>query len=332
MAILSINQAGYVHATDVNVRQSPVNGTVLYRAQRNELIVCRGTASGSDGYTWLLISNTSYPNRSNGYIRHDFVTAGTPGSGTGTTATLKTGIVRGPGYLNVKNAVAGSNTRKLPEGRMVVYESPATNGYVRIRWRGDSQAWIQESWLNSTATAAPTARARLSYIAEQEQRAVFGTRDEEEFYGAPIGTNYCHYFADAMAASAFYNTSALPMKGNCKDGVIHFLQKGGFYFVNAAHKKDVWDNATNMKQYMDGATLNSRENQFSPQPGHYVYFHTIPKETASHVGIVTRVLGNYIETVEGNVGTKKTVGFRTYNATSTGYHADIMGFGVPVEP
>lgn len=82
MAILGAFENGYCHATNVNVRSSPVSGTSLYQAQPNEQVQCQGTANGSDGYVWLYIRNLSNTSRPMGWIRHDFITAGTPGGST----------------------------------------------------------------------------------------------------------------------------------------------------------------------------------------------------------------------------------------------------------
>lgn len=91
MAILGAFENGYCHATNVNVRNSPVSGSVLYQAQPNEQVQCQGTSTGSDGYVWLYIRNVSNTSRPMGWIRHDFITAGTPGGGTnpGTGSVLQ---------------------------------------------------------------------------------------------------------------------------------------------------------------------------------------------------------------------------------------------------
>lgn len=116
MAILGAFENGYCHATNVNVRNSPVSGSVLYQAQPNERVQCRGTANGSDGYTWLYVANLTYPSRPLGYIRHDFITAEAGG---------------GTGNLQVTVSVSPATAAV---GSLVVWEAFATGNVGTVNW------------------------------------------------------------------------------------------------------------------------------------------------------------------------------------------------------
>ena len=113
-------------------------------------------------------------------------------------------------------------------------------------------------------------------------------------YGALYGMNgaaWCHMFVSWCANQAGVSTSIVPKTASTSVGMDWFKQKGLFRY----------------------------KGKYTPKRGDIVYF----KTGRSHVGIVEKVNGNTLHTVEGNSSDK--VARRTYPLT----HATITGYGVP---
>lgn len=75
-------------------------------------------------------------------------------------------------------------------------------------------------------------------------------------------------------------------------------------------------------KWIDGSEVNSSNCDKLIQPGMIIFFDWEPDGKPNHVGIVTKVSGGYIYTVEGNKGDKVAEG--TYSADSS----SIFGFGI----
>lgn len=113
-------------------------------------------------------------------------------------------------------------------------------------------------------------------------------------YGAWYGTNgaaWCHMFVSWCANQAGVSTSIIPKTSSTTNGMQWFKNKGLFKYKGA----------------------------YTPKRGDIVYF----KTGRSHVGIVEKVSGSILHTVEGN--TSSQVARRTYALSN----ATITGYGVP---
>ena len=75
-------------------------------------------------------------------------------------------------------------------------------------------------------------------------------------------------------------------------------------------------------KWIDGSEVNSSNCDKLIQPGMIIFFDWEPDGKPNHVGIVTKISGGYIYTVEGNKGDKVAEG--TYSADSS----SIFGFGI----
>jgi hypothetical protein len=114
-------------------------------------------------------------------------------------------------------------------------------------------------------------------------------------YGAWYGMNgaaWCHMFVSWCANQAGVKTSIVPKTASCSNGMTWFKNKGLFKY----------------------------KGKYTPKRGDIIYFCSAG---SSHVGIVEKVSGNTVHTVEGNTSNK--VARRSYSLTA----ARITGYGVP---
>ena len=118
--------------------------------------------------------------------------------------------------------------------------------------------------------------------------------DNRTKYGAWMGVNgaaWCHMFVSWCANQAGVSTSIVPKTASTTAGMNWFKNKGLFKY----------------------------KGKYTPKRGDIVYF----KTGRSHVGIVEKVSGSTLHTVEGNTSDK--VARRTYPLNE----ATITGYGVP---
>lgn len=114
-------------------------------------------------------------------------------------------------------------------------------------------------------------------------------------YGAWFGMNgaaWCHMFVSWCANQAGVSTSVVPKTASCSEGVRFFQGKGLFKY----------------------------KGKYTPKRGDIIYFGA---GGGSHVGIVEKVSGNTVHTVEGNSSDK--VIRRSYSLNVE----RIYGYGVP---
>lgn len=114
-------------------------------------------------------------------------------------------------------------------------------------------------------------------------------------YGAWYGMNgaaWCHIFVSWCANQAGVETSIIPKTASCSSGMQWFKNKGLFKY----------------------------KGKYTPKRGDIIYFCSAG---SSHVGIVEKVSGNTVHTVEGNTSNK--VARRSYPLSAT----RITGYGVP---
>ena len=113
-------------------------------------------------------------------------------------------------------------------------------------------------------------------------------------YGAWYGTNgaaWCHMFVSWCAAKAGIPVSVVPKTASTSEGMAWFKSRGIFKY----------------------------KGKYTPKRGDLVYF----KTGRSHVGIVEKVTGSTLHTIEGN--TSDRVARRTYPLSEK----TITGYGVP---
>ncbi|MCI8409095.1 MAG: CHAP domain-containing protein [Lachnospiraceae bacterium] len=118
--------------------------------------------------------------------------------------------------------------------------------------------------------------------------------DNRTKYGAWYGMNgaaWCHMFVSWCANQAGVSTSVVPKTASTSSGMAWFKNKGLFKY----------------------------KGKYTPKRGDIVYF----KTGRSHVGIVEKVSGSTLHTIEGNTSDK--VARRTYSLSN----ATITGYGVP---
>ena len=116
-------------------------------------------------------------------------------------------------------------------------------------------------------------------------------------YGAWYGMNgaaWCHMFVSWCAYKAGVSVSIVPKTASTSAGMAWFKKKGLFRY----------------------------KGRYTPKRGDIVYF----KTNRSHVGIVEKVSGSTLHTIEGNTSDK--VARRTYPLSN----ATITGYGVPKYP
>lgn len=114
-------------------------------------------------------------------------------------------------------------------------------------------------------------------------------------YGKWIGMNgasWCHIFVSWCANQAGVSTSIVPKTASTSAGMSWFQKKGLFQY----------------------------KGKYTPKRGDIIYFKS---NGASHVGIVEKVVGNQVHTIEGNTSNK--VARRSYSLSN----ARITGYGTP---
>ena len=114
-------------------------------------------------------------------------------------------------------------------------------------------------------------------------------------YGKWYGMNgaaWCHMFVSWCANQAGVKTSIVPKTASCSSGMSWFKKKNLFKY----------------------------KGKYTPKRGDIIYFCSAG---SSHVGIVEKVSGNTVHTVEGNTSNK--VARRSYSLNA----ARITGYGVP---
>lgn len=111
-----------------------------------------------------------------------------------------------------------------------------------------------------------------------------------KWYGAN-GAAWCHMFVSWCANQADVSTSIVPKTASTSAGMSWFQKNGLFKY----------------------------KGKYTPKRGDIVYF----KTGRSHVGIVEKVSGSTLHTIEGNTSDK--VARRTYSLSN----ATITGYGVP---
>lgn len=114
-------------------------------------------------------------------------------------------------------------------------------------------------------------------------------------YGKWYGMNgaaWCHMFVSWCANQAGVKTSIVPKTASCSSGMNWFKKKNLFKY----------------------------KGKYTPKRGDIIYFCSAG---SSHVGIVEKVSGNTVHTVEGNTSNK--VARRSYSLSA----AKITGYGVP---
>lgn len=112
-----------------------------------------------------------------------------------------------------------------------------------------------------------------------------------KWYGMD-GAPWCHIFVSYCANRAGVSASVVPKTASTSDGMAWFKKKGLFKY----------------------------KGKYTPKRGDIIYFKSAG---ASHVGIVEKVSGSVVHTIEGNTSDK--VARRNYPLS----HAKITGYGVP---
>ena len=106
------------------------------------------------------------------------------------------------------------------------------------------------------------------------------------------GVSWCHMFVSWCANQADISTSIVPKTASCSDGMTWFKKKGLFKY----------------------------KGKYTPKRGDIIYFCS---SGSSHVGIVEKVSGSTVHTIEGNSSNRVTR--RSYSLSA----ARITGYGVP---
>lgn len=128
----------------------------------------------------------------------------------------------------------------------------------------------------------------ISQIGYREQG---NNKTKYGIYTGANGTSWCHSFVSWCAHEAGVSTSIVPKTASTTYGMNWFKKKGRFKY----------------------------KGKYTPKRGDIVYF----KTGRSHVGIVEKVSGSMLHTVEGNTSDK--VARRTYSLNDK----TITGYGVP---
>lgn len=132
------------------------------------------------------------------------------------------------------------------------------------------------------------ALAEVGYSEQGENKTKYGA-----WYGMN-GAAWCHMFASWCANQAGCTTSVFPKAASTTVGMQWFKDKGLFKL----------------------------KGSYTPKRGDVIYF----KTNRSHVGLVEKVQGSTVYTIEGNSGNK--VARRSYHLSES----TITGYGVPKYP
>lgn len=149
------------------------------------------------------------------------------------------------------------------------------------------------------------ARTQVGYTQDSNGGTKYGA-----WYGkGTTNVAWCAMFVSWCADQAGISTSIIPKHADCDAGMKWFKSQGLWY---------------------NSACFGG---SYTPQPGDIVYYSTTHSQTdATHVGIVTGVSGNYLQTIEGNTSadnkTYKVIE-RTKNANRTLNSTYILGYGTP---
>lgn len=129
-----------------------------------------------------------------------------------------------------------------------------------------------------------------------------GEKYRQWYSGKADGANWCATFVSWCADQAGILDTAIPKFQSCDAGVKWFKDKNQFDYVS---------------RYGGGGL---------PARGKIIFFCKGNKNDSTHVGIVTKVEGNKVYTVEGN--TSNTVKERSYDTNNT----RILGYASPSYP
>ena len=129
-----------------------------------------------------------------------------------------------------------------------------------------------------------------------------GDKYRQWYTGKADGANWCATFISWCADQAGILNTAIPKFQSCDAGVKWFKDKNQFDYVS---------------RYGGGGL---------PARGKIIFFCKGNKNDSTHVGIVTKVEGNKVYTVEGN--TSNTVRERSYDTNNS----RILGYASPNYP
>ncbi|KAH0794685.1 enterotoxin [Histomonas meleagridis] len=128
---------GYVEASVLNVRSSPVSGSVVTQVKTNTKITCGDEYLGSDGYIWYKVT----ANGKSGYVQSGYVVPKSRKSGTVTASTLNVRIGPGTSYskLPIKSTLSNGNKVEILATvngwyRISYGSSPRKVGYVSAQY------------------------------------------------------------------------------------------------------------------------------------------------------------------------------------------------------
>ena len=239
------------------------------------------------------------------------------------------------------------------KGRRAVIERVKDNDeWVRCRWK-NKYAYVQKSFLTNIRRVPDTDyEAILKDVMEDEMEKAASHAIKYYYKNEKYTDQWCHMFADWLAGHCAWESGAyIPTVSGCKQGVKNFLENNRFKFVNSQHKAEIYNNVSDIKQFMDGESLDPYEESFVPEIGDYIYLRKCNGDkgyksnlTSYHVGIVKEVKvengGVSIVAMEGNTdaeGNIDGVGYVPYIYKNEGnekqgrrYQKNILGFGETV--
>ncbi len=161
----------------------------------------------------------------------------------------------------------------------------AVTGSSQKAKKGKNSKKTSKKTRDSGCDIVSVAAKEIGYRETGNNRTKYG-----EWYGAN-GAAWCHMFASWCAAKAGIPVSVIPKTASTTEGMEWFKSRGRFKY----------------------------KGKYTPKRGDLVYF----KTGRSHVGIVEKVTGSTLHTIEGNSSDK--VARRTYPLSEK----TITGYGVP---
>ena len=174
---------------------------------------------------------------------------------------------------------------------------PSNNECIKFGRRNGTATIVEKSGNSSSSTSNNT--KKVSNVRDIVDVAIgeIGYKEEgnnKTKYGAWYGANgaaWCHMFVSWCANQAGVSTNVVPKTASTTTGMNWFKNKGLFKY----------------------------KGKYTPKRGDIVYF----KTGRSHAGIVEKVSGSTLHTIEGNSSGRVTR--RTYPLSN----ATITGYGVP---
>lgn len=266
--------------------------------------------------TWSSVTYGGY----NGFVMTQYLTLVSNNPTPNVTGLFYGVVTTDGGTLNVRSRASssGSYLGKLPNGRILICENSGTSGWYKIRFQGND-AYVSADYVAiQNQQVHSTYPERINYIYQPE----LGQGDPI-FYDGASG-EWCQLFVNWLLRAVHLPTNHVPSTSGTGYGIQFWVRNADFYFKNATYKKKL------NSRYSLGVddTLTTAERNYTPSVGDVIYFrwnNAADDVYVSHTGVVSRVSGGRVYTIEGNAGDDDVVMYRNFSLNDD----EIVGYGKP---